>query len=80
MNKKNEGRLILFLLIGLIAFGLGSALGIVMGISGDDFLHPEEANVVNNTKEVVIYQANATMEEISLDDGVISFDSDNKIA
>ena len=36
MNSKNEGKMVLFLMIALIAFGFGSGIGISMGISGVD--------------------------------------------
>lgn len=72
MNQRNEGRFILALLLPLVAFGLGSGLGIVMGISGDSFMDSTDHNSENTTKEVVIYQANATMIKVPIEDEMVA--------
>ncbi|KZX15359.1 hypothetical protein [Methanobrevibacter filiformis] len=65
MNSKNEGKLVLFLIIGLVAFGCGSGIGISMGISGVD-AHNDvvELNTTENVTQEILSNDAPNNEEI----------------
>ena len=57
MGSRNNNNVLIFVVATLLAFGIGSGLGISMGIAGDDFSIDEENNtpilvdVTNNISE-----------------------------
>lgn len=51
-SKNNDGKIVLALIISLIAFGLGSGIGITVGMSGDNLNSTETHQPVNTTVDV----------------------------
>lgn len=51
-SKNNDGKIVIALIISLIAFGLGSGIGIAVGMSGDDFNSSNTQEPVNTTVDV----------------------------
>lgn len=45
MNPETEGKILVTLIISLIAFGCGSGVGIVLGISQNNSLSPTKLNI-----------------------------------
>lgn len=50
-SKNNDGKIVMALIISLIAFGLGSGIGITVGMSGDGF-NTTDSKPVNDTIDV----------------------------
>ena len=51
-SKNDDGRIVIALIISLIAFGLGSGIGITVGMSGDDLNSTQDQKPVNTTIDV----------------------------
>lgn len=51
-SKNNDGKIVIALIISLIAFGLGSGIGITVGMSGDDLNSTDTHQPVNTTVDV----------------------------
>ncbi|MBZ9570713.1 hypothetical protein KQY27_04025 [Methanobrevibacter sp. TMH8] len=51
-SRNNDGKIVIALIITLIAFGLGSGIGITVGMSGDDLNSSETHHPVNTTVDV----------------------------
>lgn len=51
-SKNNDGKIVIALIVGLIAFGLGSGIGITVGMSGDDLNSTYDQKPVNTTIDV----------------------------
>ena len=50
-SRNNDGKIVIALIISLIAFGLGSGIGISVGMTGDD-LNSTPKKAVNTTIDV----------------------------
>ncbi len=51
-SKNNDGKIVIVFIILLVAFGLGSGIGIVVGMSGNDLNAPDTQKPINTTLDV----------------------------
>jgi len=63
MSFKNEEKIVVTLLIALIAFGIGSGIGISVGFAQDE--NTTKNNITNDSKEVKNTSKNTNVSEVS---------------
>ncbi|RBQ24586.1 hypothetical protein ALNOE001_00020 [Candidatus Methanobinarius endosymbioticus] len=72
-SKNNDGKIVIALIISLIAFGLGSGIGITVGMSGDGF-NATDSQPVNGTIDVT---NNISQDNVYYDMDVYPYEEEN---
>lgn len=72
-SKNNNGKIVIALIISLIAFGLGSGIGITVGMSGNGF-NATDSQPVNDTIDVT---NNISQDNVYHDMGVYSYEEES---
>jgi len=73
-SKSNDGKIVIVLIISLIAFGLGSGIGITVGMSEDDLNSTQDEKPVNTTIDVT---HNMSQDNPNYNMGIIAHESNS---
>jgi hypothetical protein len=83
LKSRNEGKILIILIATLICFGLGSGIGINMGISSDDVNQTNANNTtiaINVTHNISAYENNTDAYYDPLDDTDYNENKSNNIS